>query len=192
MPAPTAAHRLDEYLQATRVAIAQDRVDLEIDLTPGVAVSRQVFGWIDTNRDGKISAAEGDAYAALVLAAIALDVDHRKLSLTLVDRKFPTLAEMTAGIGTIRLTVMSRLPHASAGLHRLIYRNAHRPAISVYLVNALVPVSREIEITHQRRDTKQHELWLDYRVGDGAGLPPDRIHPAVAVADDDPAIGNRW
>ena len=33
-PAPAGAHRLDEYLQATRVSIDLDRVGLEIDLTP--------------------------------------------------------------------------------------------------------------------------------------------------------------
>jgi hypothetical protein len=38
------------HLQATR--IDDDRVDL-IDLTPGTAVARQVFGWIDTDGTGR-------------------------------------------------------------------------------------------------------------------------------------------
>jgi len=33
IPPTATAHRLDEYLQATRVSIDVDRVDLEIDLT---------------------------------------------------------------------------------------------------------------------------------------------------------------
>ena len=36
---PAAAHRLDEYLQATRLSIDIDRVDLEIDLTAGSAMA---------------------------------------------------------------------------------------------------------------------------------------------------------
>ena len=35
MPLPAGAHRLDEYLQATRVGIERDRVSIDIDLTPG-------------------------------------------------------------------------------------------------------------------------------------------------------------
>ena len=35
LSASPSAHRLDEYLQAARVALAHTRVELEIDLTPG-------------------------------------------------------------------------------------------------------------------------------------------------------------
>ena len=38
-PAPAGAHRLDEYLQTTRVAIDIDRVGLDIDLTPGTSMA---------------------------------------------------------------------------------------------------------------------------------------------------------
>ena len=44
-------------------------MDLEIDLTPGVATAPEVFAWIDTNRDGEISSAEGEAYARQMLSA---------------------------------------------------------------------------------------------------------------------------
>jgi hypothetical protein len=47
------AHRLDEYLQATRLAVATNRIDLSIDLTPGVAVADQLLVVIDrTATDG--------------------------------------------------------------------------------------------------------------------------------------------
>lgn len=164
LPAAITAHRLDEYLQATRVAVDRSRVDLEIDLTPGIAVAHQVFDWIDADRNGQISAAEGDAYARLVLGSIALDVDEGRQTLRLVDRQFPTLHEMSLGVGTIRLTATTLVPPASAGRHRLVYRNAHRPEMSVYLVNALVPKNTDIQIAGQQRDWQQHELRLDYRV----------------------------
>jgi hypothetical protein len=65
------AHRLDEYLQATLLSIDTGRVDLQIDLTPGVAIASKVFGWIDTNHDGAISEAEGKAYARQMLGSVA-------------------------------------------------------------------------------------------------------------------------
>jgi len=88
-PSAVSAHRLDEYLQATRVAVEGDRVSIEVDLTPGVAVAQQVFEGIDNDRDGQISVAEADAYARLVLDSIVLEVDSRRQTLLLVDRAFP-------------------------------------------------------------------------------------------------------
>jgi hypothetical protein len=111
------AHRLDEYLQATRIAVDDDRVDLDLDLTPGTAVARQVFGWIDTDRNGEISTEEGDAYASGVLGAIRLDVDDRAQTLTLVTRRFPTLREMSLGVGTVQLTATASMPRASAAIN---------------------------------------------------------------------------
>jgi hypothetical protein len=49
------AHRIDEYLQAARLAIAPDRVTLEMDLTPGVDVAPLIFALINTNHDGSIA-----------------------------------------------------------------------------------------------------------------------------------------
>ena len=57
------AHRLDEYLQATRVSVATNRINLSIDLTPGVTVADQVLAVIDKNVDGQVSKDEGNDYA---------------------------------------------------------------------------------------------------------------------------------
>ena len=72
---PAAAHRLDEYLQATRLEINIGRVDVEMDLTPGISVASKVFQWIDTNGDGRISREEGEAYARAVLGSAVLKAD---------------------------------------------------------------------------------------------------------------------
>jgi hypothetical protein len=55
---PLSAHRLDEYLQSTLVAIEAGDVRLQINLTPGVAVAAQVLALIDRDRDGAISRKE--------------------------------------------------------------------------------------------------------------------------------------
>ena len=161
---PAGAHRLDEYLQATRLSIDIDRVNLDIDLTPGVSVASRILGWMDTNGDGEISTAESEAYARQVLSAVALSVDGRAVPITFVDNRFPNARDMTAGIGTIRLRATSKMPPASSGRHQLAYVNDHRSDLSVYLVNALVPADPRIRITDQRRDPAQHRLTLDYDV----------------------------
>ena len=69
------AHRRDEYLQAARLAIDPDRVQLELDLTPGIALAEAIIADIDRNRDGSLSQDEQRAYGSLVLSALTLEVD---------------------------------------------------------------------------------------------------------------------
>jgi hypothetical protein len=164
IPARVGAHRLDEYLQATRVAVDRDRIDLEIDLTPGVALAKTIFDSIDMDRSGDISQSEQLAYANDVLTALTIELDDHRQTPRLSGHQFPTFEEMRRGEGTIRLKATALLASMPAGRHRLRIRNDHRPDVSVYLVNALVPAAREIEIASQARDRLQHELRLEYRV----------------------------
>jgi hypothetical protein len=162
--ATPSAHRLDEYLQATRIALAPDHVALEIDLTPGAEAAHAIFFAINTNRDGRISAQEGAAYARQVLRDLALVVQGHRQELSLVSSEFPSFEDMRAGTGVIRLSARTaRLPRAS-GLHAVFYRNDHRPAMSVYLVNALLPATPAMVITNQQRDPDQRSLRLGFDV----------------------------
>jgi hypothetical protein len=163
-PAPAGAHRLDEYLQATRLSIDDERVRLEIDLTAGVAVAPEVFSWIDTNRDGRISHAEGEAYARQVLRSVALSVDGRPAPITLIEVRFPQFREMSLGVGTLQVRATANVSATSAGRHQISYLNTHRSESSVYLVNALVPADPRVQIAGQQRDRAQHGLALDYTV----------------------------
>lgn len=168
--APAYAHRLDEYLQATRLAVDAHRVGIEIDLTPGEAIASEVLSWIDTNRDGRISSDEGDAYARRMLGAVTLSVDGRPAPVTLVDTRFPDVDAMTLGIGVIRLRAVADTRAASGGRHSVSFANTHRPDRSVYLVNALVPDDERIQIGTLQRDRAQHGLRFDYDVTMPAAL----------------------
>jgi len=163
-PAPIDAHRLDEYLQATLVGIDADRVNLEVDLTPGVSIAKQVTGWIDTNADGQLSQAEGLAYANEVLSSVSLTVDRRSVALTMREVQLPTVSEMSGGVGTIRLRASAELPQATNGRHELTVVNAHWPQTSIYLANALVPSDNRIQILTQQRDRDQHSLTIGYDI----------------------------
>src|SRR4029450_9062115 len=74
-PLTILAHRLDEYLQATRLDLAVDHIVLKMDLTPGVDVAPLIFALINTNRDGRISENEARAYVNQVLKEAILEVD---------------------------------------------------------------------------------------------------------------------
>jgi hypothetical protein len=156
------AHRLDEYLQATRVSVATNRLDLSIDLTPGVAIADQLLIVIDKDRDGRISEEEAAAYAQRVLRDIQIRLDENVLALSLEDASFPAMHEVKKGLGVIRIKASAPVAPLSVGKHTLNLTNAHLPAISVYLVNALVPKDRAIKITKQTRDELQRTYCLEF------------------------------
>jgi hypothetical protein len=158
------AHRLDEYLQATRVSVATNRIDLSIDLTPGVAVANQLLGIIDKDRDGRVSEEESVAYAHRVLKEIRVALDEKVLALNLVETSFPALQDVRGGIGVIHLKATAPVGLPVDGNHTLNVINAHLPAISVYLVNALVPKDPAIKITKQTRDELQKHYRLEFSV----------------------------
>ena len=158
------AHRLDEYLQATRIAVATNRVDLSIELTPGVAVADQLLVVVDKNRDRRVSDEEGAAYAQFVLKDIRAGLDEKILALSLRETSFPTLQEVKAGVGVIRLKATTPIEPLAPGNHALSFTNGHLPAISVYLVNALVPKDPAINVTKQTRDELQKGYRLEFTV----------------------------
>ena len=164
LPHDTSAHRLDEYLQATRIAVATDRVEVEMDLTPGVAVAPRVFALVDRDADGRVSEREIEAYARSVLQDVVLRIDGRAYGLELVRAESPSWGEMRDGLGTIRIEGTAAVSLAASGDHRIRYQNFHQPDISVYLANALVPSSRAIAIAGQQRDPTQQRFDLDLTI----------------------------
>ena len=158
------AHRLDEYLQAARLAIEIDRIELQLELTPGVAVADAILSDLDRDRDGRISAGERSAYVSEITKGVTLEVDGHPLEAHAVTSTFPDVAALRTGEGTITVRWAATLPKLSAGAHTVFFRNGHRRDVSVYLANALAPVNRRIAITAQRRDADQRELTIAYRV----------------------------
>jgi hypothetical protein len=173
------AHRRDEYLQAARLAIDPDRVQIAVDLTPGIAVAEGVLTDIDRDGNRSISAAEARAFSERVLSAIALDVDGMPLRVELVDSAFPAIDIMRRGEGTTRIHAVAPMPHLADGLHHLRYRNTYRSDIGVYLANALVPDSDRVTVAAQRRDVDQRDLLVDYRL---RGDRTARVRQGLSVA----------
>jgi len=155
------AHRLDEYLQATRLSLAANQIGVEIDLTPGVDVAQAIFAMVNTDHDGTISPSEAARYANQVVRETALEIDGHRSRLDVLRYEFPSFQEMSAGEGTIRIYARA-IWRGSAGAHRLVYQNNHKTDLGVYLVNALRPGTPAIEITEQRRDPYQRGMNLAF------------------------------
>jgi hypothetical protein len=187
----TSAHRLDEYLQAARLAIDPDRVELALDLTAGIAVAEMVLSEIDLDENGSISVAEARAYSDRVLSAIALDVDGIPLRVELVESTFPGFDSVRQGEGTTRIRAVASMPRLADGLHHLRYRNAYRSDIGVYLANALVPASDRVIVAAQHRDINQRDLVIDYMLS-GQPPPTARRGLSVGVAGALVLIANVW
>jgi len=167
---PAFAHRLDEYLQATTISVAKDRVQAQIRLIPGVAVFPIVFASIDSDGDGIISEAERRAYAERVMRDLSLTIDGDRAPLRLVSSRASTVQEMKEGRGEVQLEVDANVAHG--GPHRrLVFENHHESRIAAYLVNCLVPSDPDIRVMAQSRNYDQSFYQLDYvETADRSGL----------------------
>ena len=162
LPSAVFAHRDDQYLQATLVAIEPSGVRLQINLTPGVAVAEQVIAPIDRDRDGTISAQEAAAYAELLKRDLTLRMDGRKLELKLTASEFVPPAELRTGSGIIQMEFSAILGPLAAGPHRLTLENRHLTKMSVYLINAARPRFATVEITRQKRNDNQSAGEIEF------------------------------
>lgn len=159
-----AAHRLDEYLQATTLLVERDRVQMQICLTPGIAVFPAVRASIDADGDGVLSPAEQQAYAQRVLGDLSLTLDGAPLPMRLTSVKFAPIEDMREGRGEIRLDFEA----AAAGgsdKRQLVFENRHHSRIAAYLVNSLIPRDPAIKITSQYRNYPQSFYQLEYTQG---------------------------
>ena len=165
MPAESAAHHLDEYLQAARVSLARDRITLEVDLTPGANIAPAIVALLDRDGDNTISPIEAGTYGQAVLSDLALELDGRAVAVMLTRVETPSIDDMRDGIGTIQLRAAGNIESVAAGRRYLSFRNNHQPAASVYLVNALIPEDADVRVEGQRRDRRQQGVRVEYNVG---------------------------
>ena len=188
-------HRLDEYLQAARIALQPDAVTIDLELTPGVDVAESIISAIDTDtdtysdrdrgrkRDGILSASEQQRYAERVARDLAISLDGTPVPLHVTSSTFSDADAFRRGEGTIRLQARAELPRVSTGTHRLSFKNAHLPGRSAYLANALLPENPRVSIAAQDRTSDQSELTIAYalRAEPPAARPGLLVGLAVAA-----------
>jgi hypothetical protein len=158
------SHNLDEYLQAARLSLVRDRVALELDLTPGVAVAPGIIAIIDRDADAAISSEEARAYARTVMSDVRLSLDGQAIGVKLDRVEVPSAADLRAGLGTIAIRASSSVDRLGGGRHSLQFRNDHRPGGAAYLINALAPDDAAIRVISQTRDPIQREGRIEYEI----------------------------
>ena len=172
------AHRLDEYLQAARLDIYPERVEIVLHLTPGIAVARGVTPALDRDLDGSIADGEARAFAEDVLRAIAVDVDGVPLRIALVDSASPGIDTLLRGDAAVRIRAAAPIPTVGEGLHHLRFRNQYSGDAGVYLANVLVPATDRVVVAAQHRDVDQRDLVVDYNL---RGEPATRVRRGLPV-----------
>ena len=178
--ASPSAHRLDEYLQASRVSLERTGVLLEIDLTPGASVADSIIALVDRDGDNTITPSEAERYGRAVIADVVLELDGRPVALTLVRVEAPSLEEMRHGLGAIQVRARGDIEPRMSFRRDLHFQNNHQAASSVYLVNALMPSDRGISVVSQARDTRQRDARIEYSVT--PQWPKYVYWPALGVA----------
>lgn len=161
------AHPSDAYLQASYITIRSSRIEIELNLTPGVLVAPQVLPELDKNNDQQISEAEGAAYVNDVLRNLAVQVDERALALDVSKIELPTYLNLQAGYGIIRVVASAEFDKNTSGAHQLLYQNNNAPAGVAYQVNALVSNDTSIALGQIIRDENQQRFSLAFTIGSG-------------------------
>lgn len=158
------SHNLDEYLQAARLSLVRDRVAVELDLTPGVAVAPGIIAIIDRDADAAISSDEARAYGQSVMSDVRLSLDGHAVDVTLDRVEVPSAADLRAGLGTIAIRASGSVGRLGGGRHSLQFKNDHRPGGAAYLINALAPDDPAIRVVSQTRDPIQREGRIEYEI----------------------------
>ena len=91
------AHRTEDYLQAARIGLEPDRVQITLDLTPGIAVAESFLATLDRDRDGSVSADEQREYAGLVSSALEVAIDDKRLQPRVLSSSFAEPAAFRRG-----------------------------------------------------------------------------------------------
>jgi hypothetical protein len=176
------AHQLDEYLQATLVAIEPGEIRLHMNLTPGVEVADMVLAAIDRDGDGEITTAEAAAYAGALKDDLVVQLDGRRLELTPAKWNFPPLEDLRTGWGMMQVEYAVACGAISGGPHTLSVQNRHQHRVSAYLLNAALPATNAIQVTAQRRNYNQSSGEIDFTCPAPAAAPRSMIATAGALA----------
>ena len=161
-PSAALAHRLDECLQSTLVAIEPGDLRLRMNLTPGAAVAEPLIALIDRDHDGSISKDEAEAYAESLKRDLTVRLDQRDVELKLVGCDAQSPGELRTGSGIIRVEYTGAPGPLDAGVHTMTIENRHLAPVSVYLINAAQPKSRAVRINRQARNDNQSNGEIQY------------------------------
>lgn len=145
------AHPVDEVVQAAYLLVTPSGLRLQLEITPGPAVSGTVLGSMDADRNGVFTRSEQRAYALRVLGQCMLSFDGKPVAWSFDQIGVPAYAVLRQQAGTVQLFAHAPLA-LDARPHRLFFRNAYRPARGPTTANVFIdPAARGISFSDQRR-----------------------------------------
>jgi hypothetical protein len=157
------AHQLDETLVASLILLSPTRVSVQVDITPGALLARDVHALIDVDSDGTISPAEETDFGHLWAKQARVEVDGASGLLRAVTLEVPDLETLLSGNGIIRILGVVDVVQ-DAGSHVFSFESGSSMPSSVFAVNALKPHDDQIRIVRQDRDFRQQAYSVQYEV----------------------------
>lgn len=98
------------------------RADIALAIVPGTGDGPALVARLDADGDGKVSAAEADAFAADLIAGLALSVDHADVALAAsAGPDLPPLDALAAGEAGLRLKLSAEFALTPAADHQVIF-----------------------------------------------------------------------
>ena len=170
LSATTDAHPVDEVVQAAYLSLEPTQVRVELDITPGPAVSAAVLHDLDRDGDGRITPPEARAYALDLLRRLPLTSDGRPVPWRLDQIGVPAYAGLRNRAEVIRVFAAADRREI-AGKHVLALEDRYRPAPGPVMINVFPRSGRgwTYQVVRQERSDNGRR----YRAV---------LHPASAVA----------
>ncbi|MER6952401.1 MULTISPECIES: sulfite exporter TauE/SafE family protein [unclassified Streptomyces] len=122
--APAVAHPTDEVLQQAYLTPTASRLEVQLDLTPGVLVAPAFARTVDTDGNGEFGSAETAAHMRRVTSALEVHVDGRAVALKVTGSTYPPYELLAAAGGAVSVEAVAALP---AGARAVTFINAYDP-----------------------------------------------------------------
>lgn len=151
LAASASAHPVDEVVQGAYLLVGPGTVRLQLEITPGPAVSRTVVRVLDANGDGVMTRVEKQAYGLRVLSQCGLSLDGQPVAWRFDQIGVPAYGMLQQQAGTVQLFAHATMTGDARG-RRLVFRNAYRPARGPTTANIFAePGTRGIVFDDQHR-----------------------------------------
>ncbi|MFE9686678.1 nickel/cobalt transporter [Streptomyces sp. NPDC006285] len=176
--APAAAHPADEVLQQAYLTPTASRLEIQLDITPGVLVAPAFAKAVDTDEDGKFASFETDAHLRRITSALDVRVDGRALAPEVTGSTYPPYELLVAGGGAVSIEAVVDL---SPGTRTITFTDAYDPgARTTVQENVLIAAHRPVRPSAIEREDRGRTITMALsgsagppRV-DGPGEPPAR------------------
>lgn len=117
LPGVAEAHPHAHIDQQVQLSLGSREAIIVYRVTPSFKDGAHMFGHLDLDHDGSLSARERDQYARALVSKTALLIDGKRTALRIAQVEFPDKAAFVAGTGTIAVLARARVGLAPPRQH---------------------------------------------------------------------------